>query len=248
MELRVHLVERNARRLVPRRCEHVLMFLAHVVDPAGRKPIARFEQRRRLDDPAKAIAFRTRRRVRNGRQKAPAMSRLALHGSDFAEPHQYLLHGGPRDVVAANEIAFRDVFRELPGAAVAGDRQKQPIGIGRPRLRRCLADRSRHVGNKIAAALTWSHQPAPRQMRKRRAHRRARHMQPRRERDFAESRPGFQPVRADDRENARLQLALQAGRRGSARQFFLFHDMTKYIRLRRLQPESRRRRWSNRSP
>jgi hypothetical protein len=85
-------------------------------------------------------------------------------------------------------------------------------------------------------------------MRERRAHRRARHMQPRRERDLAEPRAGFQSVRADDRENAGLQFALQARRRSSARQTFLFHGMTKYIRLRRLQPESRQRRWSNRSP
>src|SRR5258705_12837561 len=131
------------------------MLLAPGVDPPRPKPIAGFEQGRRLDDLAKAIAFRTRGRIRNGRQKAPTMSRLALHGGDFAEPHQYLLHGGPRDVVAADQIAFRDVFRQLPGAAIAGDRQKQPIGIGWPPLRWGLANCPRPVGNKIAPALSW---------------------------------------------------------------------------------------------
>ncbi len=69
------------------------------------------------------------------------MSRLALDGGDLTEPDQHPLHGGARDVVAAHQIAFGHLFRQPPSAAVAGDRQKQAIGIGRSRARRRLAHR-----------------------------------------------------------------------------------------------------------
>jgi hypothetical protein len=157
---RVHFVKRDACRLAPPQRHHLPVAVAHLGGPCRVEPKARLEQTRRLDQDAVAVALVARRRVRDDRLKAPAMSGLALHGGDFRKLGQHALNHGPRRAIALHQVALGDIDRQATAAPVARDRKEQAVGIRRRRLARGLWRCRNRVRNEIATPRALPHQAA----------------------------------------------------------------------------------------
>jgi isopenicillin-N N-acyltransferase like protein len=234
VEVGVNLEQRDARGVVPRRRQRLLVALAHLRDPGRIEAKGRLEQARGFDELAEPIALGTRDGIAYGGQKMPAMAGLAFDQRHLGQFRENPLQSRPRDAVSTHEIGFGDLLRQVTVEPVARDRDEETIGSARCLRHLDIRNGIGRLCEHVTAVRAAFEDAALRQMRERGTHGRARHLQPLGEGEFGQPRTPPEPVRADELQDAREKVVLQPTRPFGSMVNFLFHVLSKYTTVRAL--------------